>query len=203
MSADAGDRQAAAGEVCYVGLGANLGDRHEAFRRALELLPGVVEAVSPRYETAPIGPPQPSFLNAAVRLRTTLAPLALLDALLAVERTLGRDRVQETRWGPRTLDLDVLLWPGRTLHEPRLHVPHPRLGERAFALAPLLDVLAPDHVAARATFEEQLAGAGGRPPLAALPESQGAAGPACSEVVERPNAGYPDAPGNSGAIAKS
>ena len=199
----AGESEAAAGEVCYVGLGANLGDRHEAFRRALELLPGVVEAVSPRYETAPIGPPQPSFLNAAVRLRTTLAPLALLDALLAVERTLGRDRAQETRWGPRTLDLDVLLWPGRTLDEPRLRVPHPRLGERAFALAPLLDVLAPDHVAARATFEEQLAVAGGRPPLAVLPESQGAAGPACSEVVERPNAGYPDAPGNSGAIAKS
>lgn len=199
----AAESEAAVGEVCYVGLGANLGDRHEAFRRSLELMPGVVEAVSPRYETAPIGPPQPSFLNAAVRLRTTLAPLALLDALLAVELTLGRDRAQETRWGPRTLDLDVLLWPGRTLHEPRLRVPHPRLGERAFALAPLLDVLAADHVAVRATFEEQLAGAGGRPPLAVLPESQGAAGPACSEVVERPNAGYPDAPGNSGAIAKS
>jgi 2-amino-4-hydroxy-6-hydroxymethyldihydropteridine diphosphokinase len=180
------------GEVCYVGLGANLGDRHESFRRALELMPGVVEAVSPRYETAPIGPPQPSYLNAALRLRTTLAPLALLDALLAIERTLGRDRDRETRWGPRTLDLDVLLWPGRTLDEPRLHVPHPRLGDRAFALAPLLDVLIDEDSAVRATFEQQLALAGGRPPLAER-----------SEVVERANAGYPDAPGNSGAIAKS
>lgn len=180
-----------AGERCYVGLGANLGDRHLAFDRALALLPGTVEALSPRYETPPIGPPQPSFLNAAVRLRTELAPLALLDALLAVERRLGRDRDRETRWGPRTLDLDVLLWPGRVLHEPRLHVPHPRLGERAFALAPLLDVLVDGDPAERAAFERQLAALGGRPPLAER-----------SEVVERANAGYPDAPGNSGAIAK-
>ena len=193
---------APAGEVCYVGLGANLGDRHLAFDRALELLPGVVEAWSPRYETAPVGPPQPSFLNAAVRLRTVLAPLALLDALLAVERTLGRDRDRETRWGPRTLDLDVLLWPGRTLSEPRLHVPHPRLGERAFALAPLLDVLAEGESAQRAAFERQLAALGGRPPLAVPPSRSASSGPACSEVVERANAGYPDAPGNSGAIAK-
>lgn len=185
-----------------MGLGANLGDRHLAFDRALELLPGVVEARSPRYETAPVGPPQPSFLNAAVRLRTALAPLALLDALLAVERTLGRDRDQETRWGPRTLDLDVLLWPGRTLSEPRLHVPHPRLGERAFALAPLLDVLAEGEPGQRAAFERQLAALGGRPPLAVPPSPSASSGPACSEVVDRANAGYPDAPGNSGAIAK-
>lgn len=203
MTTTGSQDDAVVGEVCYVGLGANLGDRHGAFQRALELLPGVVEAVSPRYETAPIGPPQPSFLNAAARLRTTLPPLALLDALLAIERTLGRDRAQETRWGPRTLDLDVLLWPGRTLDEPRLRVPHPRLGERAFALAPLLDVLPADQLTERAAFEEQLAAAGGRPPLAALPSRAGSAPPPCSEVVERANAGYPDAPGNSGAIAKS
>ena len=192
MSGVADDPAAPRGEVCYVGLGANLGQRHEAFTRALEQMPGVVEAVSPRYETAPVGPPQPSFLNAAVRLRTTLAPLALLDALLAIERALGRDRDQETRWGPRTLDLDVLLWPGRTLDEPRLHVPHPRLHDRAFALAPLLDVLIDADAAVRATFERQLALAGGRPPLASR-----------SEVVERAIAGYPDAPVNSVAIAKS
>ncbi len=180
-----------AGEVCYVGLGANLGDRRLAFDRALAQLPGVVEAVSPIYETAPVGPPQPSFLNAAVRLRTPLSPLALLDALLEIERALGRDRQRETRWGPRTLDLDVLLWPGRALREPRLHVPHPRLGERAFALAPLLDVLADDQAATRAELEHRLGLLGGRPPLAS------------SEVVERANSGYPDAPGNSEAIAKS
>jgi 2-amino-4-hydroxy-6-hydroxymethyldihydropteridine diphosphokinase len=191
-----------AGEVCYVGLGANLGDRHRAFDRALELMPGVVEARSPRYETVPIGPPQPSFLNAAVRLRTALAPLALLEALLAIERALGRDREQETRWGPRTLDLDVLFWPGRILDEPRLHVPHPRLGDRAFALAPLLDVLAEGDPAVRAAFERQLAALGGRPPLAVPPLGGPSNGPTCSEVVERANAGYPDAPGNSGAIAK-
>jgi 2-amino-4-hydroxy-6-hydroxymethyldihydropteridine diphosphokinase len=180
-----------AAEVCYVGLGANLGDRHATFRQALERMPGLVEAVSPFYETAPIGPPQPSFLNAAVRLRTTLPPLALLDALLEIERSLGRDRALETRWGPRTLDLDVLLWPGRTLAEPRLHVPHPRLRDRAFALAPLLDVLPEDQPDERADLERQLGLLGGRPPLAS------------SEVVDRANAGYPDAPGNSEAIAKS
>jgi 2-amino-4-hydroxy-6-hydroxymethyldihydropteridine diphosphokinase len=193
---------ASAGEVCYVGLGANLGDRHHSFDSALELMPGVVEAQSPRYETVPIGPPQPSFLNAAVRLRTALAPLQLLEALLAIERTLGRDRAQETRWGPRTLDLDVLLWPGRILDEPRLHVPHPRLEDRAFALAPLLDVLADGDPARRAAFERQLTALGGRPPLAVRPSGSPSNGPTCSEVVERANAGYPDAPGNSGAIAK-
>ncbi len=136
---------ASAGEVCYVGLGANLGDRHHSFDSALELMPGVVEAQSPRYETVPIGPPQPSFLNAAVRLRTALAPLQLLEALLAIERTLGRDRAQETRWGPRTLDLDLLLYGGRRLRSARLTVPHPRMHGRAFVLRPLADV-APEAV---------------------------------------------------------
>ncbi|MCB9660281.1 MAG: 2-amino-4-hydroxy-6-hydroxymethyldihydropteridine diphosphokinase [Sandaracinaceae bacterium] len=158
-------------EVCYVGLGANLtspvGPPDETFRVACARMPGDVEAVSPVYETAPVGPPQPSFCNAAVRLRTPLEPLALLDALLHIERELGRDRARETRWGPRTLDLDVLLWPGRTVDEPQLRVPHPRLRQRAFALAPLLDVLAADvrPRGLRHVLERDLLLAGGRPPL--------------------------------------
>lgn len=91
------------------------------------------------YETAPWGPPQPDYLNAAVLIETELTPLALLDALLSIERSLGR--VRDVKWGPRTLDLDVLWIDGRVVDEPRLRVPHPHLFERAFALRPLLDVV--------------------------------------------------------------
>ena len=198
-------------EVCYVGLGANLdspvGAPHLTFAAAMARMPGQVERVSPIYETAPIGPPQPSFANAALRLRTSLAPLALLEALLGIERELGRDRDKETRWGPRSLDLDVLLWPGRALTEPRLRVPHPRLNERAFALAPLLDVL--DHTsegfptALRAELEAHLERAGGRPPLGPQQVPPASTEGLRSGVVDQPNGGYPDAPGNSGVTAKS
>lgn len=126
-----------------IGLGANLGDRLATLRAAVTDLSelGRVQGVSSLYETAPVGPPQPDFLNAAVRLDSSLEPLALLRALLAIERRHGRERRE--RWGPRTLDLDLLFSPGVQLVEPGLTLPHPELTRRAFALAPLLDV-APD-----------------------------------------------------------
>ena len=122
----------------YVGVGANLGDREGAIRSALASLPGVVR-VSVLRETEPVGVvDQPLFLNGAVALETELAPRELLDVLLAIERDLGRERRE--RWGPRTIDLDLLLYGDETIDEPGLTVPHPRLHERRFALEPLLDL---------------------------------------------------------------
>jgi 2-amino-4-hydroxy-6-hydroxymethyldihydropteridine diphosphokinase len=127
----------------YVGLGANLGPREETIRRAVELLertPGVdVVAVSELRETDPVGVvDQPRFLNGAVALETTLAARELLDLLLDVERELGRVRTE--RWGPRVVDLDLLLYGDETLDAPGLRVPHPRLHERRFALEPLAEL---------------------------------------------------------------
>jgi 2-amino-4-hydroxy-6-hydroxymethyldihydropteridine diphosphokinase len=132
----------------YVGLGSNLGDREATIRRAVELLgerPGVeVVAVSTLRDTDPVGyEDQPRFLNGAVALEVDLPPRALLEELLAAERELGRDRPQETRWGPRTIDLDLLLYGEETVDEPGLTVPHPRLAERQFVLEPLYE-LAPE-----------------------------------------------------------
>jgi 2-amino-4-hydroxy-6-hydroxymethyldihydropteridine diphosphokinase len=123
-----------------IGLGGNLGDRLANLRRAVSALRahGNLVAASSVYETAPVGPPQPDYLNAAISLETTLTPRALLDALLAIERAMGR--VRDVKWGPRTIDLDVLWILGVTIEEDDLIVPHPRLTERAFALLPLLDV---------------------------------------------------------------
>jgi 2-amino-4-hydroxy-6-hydroxymethyldihydropteridine diphosphokinase len=122
----------------YVGVGANLGDREATIRSALDALPGVV-AVSALRETDPVGVvEQPPFLNGAVALETDLAPRDLLDVLLSVERGLGRERRE--RWGPRTIDLDLLLYGDQTIDEPGLTVPHPRLHERRFALEPLLEL---------------------------------------------------------------
>ena len=125
----------------YVGLGANLGDRAAMLSRAIDVLgatPGVeVVAVSTLRETEPVGYlDQPRFLNGAVALETTLAPRELLERVLAVERELGRTRDGE-RFGPRTVDLDLLLYGDAELDEPGLAVPHPRLHERHFALQPL------------------------------------------------------------------
>jgi 2-amino-4-hydroxy-6-hydroxymethyldihydropteridine diphosphokinase len=133
----------------YVGLGANLGDREPAIRAAAELLeaaPGVtVVAVSTLRETEPVGVvDQPRFLNGAVALDTELSPHELLDVLLSVERRLGRTRGGR-RYGPRTIDLDLLLHGAATIDEPGLVVPHPRLHERRFALEPLHE-LDPDLV---------------------------------------------------------
>jgi 2-amino-4-hydroxy-6-hydroxymethyldihydropteridine diphosphokinase len=128
----------------FVGLGSNLGDRSATLTRAIELLgqrEGIeVVAVSAFHETEPVGYlDQPAFLNAAVAIETQLQPEALLVELLSVERELGRTR-EGPRYGPRTVDLDLLLLEGVVIDEPGLTVPHPRLHERAFALAPLVEL---------------------------------------------------------------
>ena len=133
-----------------IGLGSNVGDRlahlEEAIARLRDDRELFVLRASAAYETAPEGgPPQGDYLNAAVLVVTSLAGRAILDRTLAIERELGRDRTAETRWGPRTIDLDLLWIEGEALDEEGLQVPHPRLHERAFALRPLLDV-APDAV---------------------------------------------------------
>ncbi len=99
-----------------------------------------VLARSPVYETAPVGPPQPNYLNAAVRVRTTREAHAILQDLLAIESTMGRVRNAAERWGPRIIDLDLLWIDGVIVTSETLTVPHARLTERAFALSPLLDV---------------------------------------------------------------
>lgn len=123
-----------------IGLGANLGDRLLTLRSAVHGLAqhGTVLAVSGLYETDPIGPAQPDFLNAAILLASELAPVPLLETLLSLERAHGRERRE--RWGARTLDLDLLFSPGLVLSTPQLTLPHPELTRRAFALVPLLDV---------------------------------------------------------------
>ena len=128
----------------YVGLGTNLGDREAMLRSALEQLaaePGVeVVAVSSFRDTAPVGLlDQPRFLNAAASVETSLRARELLDRLLGIERRLGRTR-DGPRFGPRTIDLDLLLYGAERIDEPGLEVPHPRLHERLFALEPLRDL---------------------------------------------------------------
>jgi 2-amino-4-hydroxy-6-hydroxymethyldihydropteridine diphosphokinase len=128
----------------YIGLGANLGDRAAMLRAAVEQLaaePGIdVVAVSPVHETEPVGyTAQPRFLNAAAAVETELPPRDVLDRLLGIERRLGRTR-GGPRFGPRTIDLDLLLYGNEWIDEPGLEVPHPRLHERLFALEPLLEL---------------------------------------------------------------
>ena len=152
----------------YVGLGANLGDREATIRRAVELvgeLDGVaVGGVSSLRETEPWGPvEQPRYLNGAVAVETDLPPRELLEALLDVERRLGRARDDEERWGPRTIDLDLLLYGDLVLDEPGLDVPHPRLHERKFALEPLAE-LAPDALVPGRGTAAELLRALGTPP---------------------------------------
>ena len=125
----------------YIGLGSNLGDREAFLRRALELLradPDIdVIEVSKVRETDPVGlVDQPRFLNAVARVETDLPPRELLDRMLAAERELGRRR-NGARFGPRTIDLDLLLYGDEEIREPGLIVPHPRLAERRFVLEPL------------------------------------------------------------------
>ncbi len=146
----------------YVGLGANLGDRAATLARAVELLgqrPLIeIVAVSSFRETDPVGYlDQPRFLNAAVALDTSLRPDALLGALLDVERELGRTR-EGPRYGPRTVDLDLLLIDGVTLDDPALTLPHPRLHERVFALEPLVELDSSIVVPGRGTVGQLLSG---------------------------------------------
>ncbi|MBI2950475.1 2-amino-4-hydroxy-6-hydroxymethyldihydropteridine diphosphokinase [bacterium] len=129
--------------IACVGLGSNLGDRGGAMEQALRSLaahPGIrALAVSPVYETDPVGVlDQPRFLNAAARLATSLRAGALLDVLLETEREMGRRRVR--RWGPRNIDLDLLLYGDAVIRQEGLVVPHPLLTERLFVLAPLCDL---------------------------------------------------------------
>ncbi len=132
----------------FLALGSNLGNRLTMLQEAadeLRQIPGVHLTASSRvWETDPVGgPPQDAFLNAALELETKLDPLDLLAEVQRVESTLGRTR--EIRWGPRTIDIDILLLDARTIDEPTLTVPHPRMRERAFVIMPLLELL-PDPV---------------------------------------------------------
>lgn len=137
----------------FIALGSNLGDRSGYIASAVTALAGLAEdgqvQCSPLYETSPMGPQdQPAYVNAVCRLRTGLAPLPLLDATQAIERDHGRRRDTDaaaTRWGPRTLDLDLLLYGRQQLDSARLTVPHPGLTQRSFVLQPLSD-LDPDLV---------------------------------------------------------
>jgi 2-amino-4-hydroxy-6-hydroxymethyldihydropteridine diphosphokinase len=127
----------------YVGLGANLGSDLLATltqaAQALAALPGTrLVALSSAWRSAPVDAGGPDFLNAVAALETTLAPLELLDGLQAIEQAHGRERPY--RNAPRTLDLDLLLYGDQVLDTPRLTLPHPRLGERAFVLRPLLEI---------------------------------------------------------------
>ena len=129
----------------FIGLGSNLGEREATLREALtrlgELDGVALVAVSSFRETDPVGNvDQPRFVNGAAEIETNLGPRELLDRLLEVERSLGRDRSREERWGPRTVDLDLLLYGDEIVGEAGLEVPHPRLAERAFVVEPLLEL---------------------------------------------------------------
>ncbi|MXX46960.1 MAG: 2-amino-4-hydroxy-6-hydroxymethyldihydropteridine diphosphokinase [Chloroflexi bacterium] len=127
----------------YLGLGGNLGDRRELMRSAVAEIRQVVDdvRVSSLYESAAWGvTDQPAFLNAVVRGRTSLNPLELLDAVQSIENELGR--VREQRWGPRLIDIDILLYGAEVIDEPRLQVPHPYMTQRGFVLRPLADLAA-------------------------------------------------------------
>ena len=128
----------------FLSLGSNLGDRRQFLAEAVQSLGSSVAAVSPVYETDPVGgPDQGRFLNLVVELDTDLTPRALLAVCHRLES--GAQRVRTQRWGPRTLDVDIIWMDGTTVDEPDLQIPHPRWQERTFVLAPLAD-LAPELV---------------------------------------------------------
>ena len=142
--------------LAYVGLGANVGDREAQIREAAALIGA--ERLSSLVETEPWGiVDQPPFLNAAAEVETHLSARAFLEHLLAVERRLGRLRTGK-RWGPRTIDLDLLLYGWETIDEPGLVVPHPFLLERAFALEPLCELAPGLEIPGNGTVREALAG---------------------------------------------
>lgn len=133
--------------VAYIGLGGNLDNplaRLRAAHAAIAATPGIRQtALSRYYRSAPLGPPgQPDYVNAVMAVATTLPPHALLDALQAIENAQGR--VRGLRWGPRTVDLDILLYGDLRIADERLTVPHPGLAEREFVLYPLADIAPPD-----------------------------------------------------------
>ncbi len=128
--------------LAAIALGSNLGDSHQAVTTAVSELAQDSQshliACSSWYKTAPIGPPQPDYINGCILLQTQRAPLNLLHWLLKLEQKFGRERTQ--RWGPRTLDLDLILYGDLILQTPQLTLPHPRLRERAFVLVPLAEI---------------------------------------------------------------
>ena len=142
-------------------LGGNLGDVRATFERAIALLCND-EAVrlvarSRDYRTPPWGiADQPAFINAGLRVVTTLSPRTLLERALSVESMLGRDRSKEQRWGPRPIDIDLIIYDGLVLDEPGLKLPHPRVLERAFVLVPLAEI-APDWVINGISIQDALA----------------------------------------------
>ncbi|MFP3874442.1 MAG: 2-amino-4-hydroxy-6-hydroxymethyldihydropteridine diphosphokinase [Thiohalophilus sp.] len=132
----------------YIALGSNLDNPLAQVRQAIaelaQLRASRLRAASSLYRSAPMGPAdQPDYINAVVALETELSPHALLDALQAIEQAHGRVRDGE-RWGPRSLDLDVLLYGEETINDQRLTIPHPGMTERAFVLFPLQEIVAPD-----------------------------------------------------------
>ncbi len=144
----------------HLGLGSNLGDRRANLARAVEMIgrarDTAVAAESSLYATAPVGvTDQPEFLNAVVEVRTCLEPGELLEACLGIERGLGR--VRSVRWGPRTMDIDILLIEGVVASGERLTLPHPRMTERAFVMVPLAEI-APGLVVGGLTAAEWAAG---------------------------------------------
>jgi 2-amino-4-hydroxy-6-hydroxymethyldihydropteridine diphosphokinase len=135
-----------------VALGGNVGDARKTIRKAIEIFCDGEEVWlrkrSSDYKTPPWGvTDQPSFINAAIAVATGLEPRALLERAHAVERIFGRNRDKEERWGPRTLDIDLIAYNDLTLNEPDLVLPHPRLFERAFVLVPLAQIV-PDRLIA-------------------------------------------------------
>jgi len=146
-------------ETVYLSLGGNLGEPDKSMGAALRMLDADPEtdvvAVSSLYRTPPWGKTdQPDFLNIAAELRTRLSPRALLDACLDAERRLKR--VRQERWGPRLIDIDILVFGDRTVHEAGLEIPHPRMLERGFVLAPLAEI-APDFIASGRRLADWLA----------------------------------------------
>jgi 2-amino-4-hydroxy-6-hydroxymethyldihydropteridine diphosphokinase len=153
----------------YIGLGSNLGERESMIRQALEALaalPGTeLVRASSLYDTEPVGDvEQPNFLNAVAQVETELPPSQLLWNLQLIEKRLGRERTR--RWGPRVIDLDLLLYGDEIVEEPSLRVPHPEIARRAFVLVPLVE-LEPllVHPATGETMLSHLSKLGARPPL--------------------------------------
>ena len=132
-------------QTCFLGIGSNLGDRHKNIRLALEKISSLkntkIVKLSKIIETDPVGGPsrQGKFLNAVLKIKTDLTPLKLLKQLQKIENEVGRRRT--VRWGPRTIDLDILLFGDKVIERKELKVPHPRLMERDFVLKPLLSLL--------------------------------------------------------------
>lgn len=133
-------------EIAYIGIGSNLGDKQKHIADAIDMLENtqgiILKVISPIYETKPVGyVEQPDFLNCVAKIRTKLLPDELLEVCMHIENELGRKRT--IKWGPRTVDLDILFYGDLVLDSDRLTIPHPLLHERGFVLVPLLDV-APD-----------------------------------------------------------